>query len=312
MTIFLAIFQFVLVLAVAPMMLGLIRKAKAQFQNRIGAPTLLPYWSLLSLLKKEMTITRHSSWVFRAVPFVVFGSALALALLMPSFALIMWPGGVDNLFVIAGIIALSSVFLVFGGMDTASTFGNMGASREMTLSALVEPALFLVVASLGFLAQSWSAGGVLIHFVSSPISLAFAAISLAALLLIILAENARYPVDNPATHLELTMVHEAMVLEYSGPYLALLEYASMIKLTVLALFLANLLVPMGLIVFPVTALGIAVALAAFLAKCAIAAFVIAFIESTIVKMRFYRMQEYMGLAFLLALFGLALAFFSLL
>jgi formate hydrogenlyase subunit 4 len=300
--------QFVIVLAAAPLMLGLVRKFKAAFQNRVGAPVLLPYWSLASLMKKEMTITRHSSWVFRAVPFVVFGSALALALLMPTLAFGLWSTSVDNLFLITGILMLGAVFLVLGGMDTASTFGNMGSSREMTLASLTEPAFFMVIAALGIIAGTWSAGGIVAHFSFSIVSVAYGALTLAALLLIVLAENARYPVDNPATHLELTMVHEAMVLEYSGPYLALLEYASMVKLLVLSLFLANLLVPLGFIAAPLTAAGVIFALLIFMLKLVGAAFVIAFIESTIVKMRFYRMQEYMTLAFLLGLFGLVLAF----
>lgn len=300
--------QFILVLLVAPLTVGLVRKCKARFQNRRGASVFLPYWTLLSLARKEMTITEHSSWVFRAVPFVVSGTALTLAFLIPTIGYGLVPGAADSAFVVAGILALGSVFLVLGGMDTASTFGNMGSSREMTIASLIEPALFVVFASLGALATSWSLGGI-VGYAASHAWLAtvpFASITLVALLLVVLAENARYPVDNPATHLELTMVHEAMVLEYSGPYLALLEYASAIKLTVLSTLLVTLVLPIGLLHGDVTAVGVIYAVAIFLVKVVIAAFAVAFIESTIVKMRFYRMQEYTSLAFLFALAGCAL------
>ena len=301
--------QTLVVLLVAPLTVGLVRKCKARFQNRRGASIFQPYSALLALMKKDMTITRYSSWVFRSVPFVVFGCALVLAALAPTLA--HGTGSVfDNLFLIAGILALGSVFLVFGGMDTASTFGNMGSSREMTIAALVEPALFTVFASLGLLASSWGMGDIAAFFANSTwvAVVPIASITLVGLLFVVLAENARYPVDNPATHLELTMVHEAMVLEYSGPYLALLEYASAVKLTVLGVFLVTLALPIDRMLAALP-LG-AAALIALLIKILVTAFAIAFIESTIVKMRFYRMQEYMSLAFLFAVGGCVLIVIS--
>lgn len=299
------VLQFFLVLLFAPLMVGLVRKFKARFQNRRGASIFLPYWTLLSLARKDMTITRHSSWVFRAVPFIVCGTAFALAFIMPGIAYGILPASADNVFVIAGILALGSVFLVLGGMDTGSTFGNMGSSREMTIASLIEPALFIVFASLGSLAASWSMGGIMEYVSISTWAPAvpYMSVTLVALLFIVLAENARYPVDNPATHLELTMVHEAMVLEYSGPYLALLEYASALKLTVLSVFLVSLVAPFGLLHPGATVTDMFTAVPVFLLKVVLAAFALAFIESTIVKMRFYRMQEYAALAFLFAFAG---------
>ncbi len=309
MNTFVATLQFLAILMLAPLMLGLIRKGKATFQNRIGASVFLPYWSLLSLLKKEMTITRYSSWVFHVVPFFVLGSSLVLALLVPTFVVGIWPSVANNIFMIASVLAIGSIFLVFGGMDTASTFGNMGSSREMTIASLIEPVIYLVFASLGLIAGSWYLDGILMHFALYG-GVAIAGVTLLALLLVVLAENARYPVDNPATHLELTMVHEAMILEYSGPYLAMLEYASMIKLTVLVMLLANLVAPVGLITAPYALSAVAVAIAVALIKFGIGAFLIAAIESTVVKMRFYRMQEYIALAFFLSLAGLIIAFIA--
>lgn len=300
------ILQWVLVLALAPLTVGMVRKMKARFQNRRGASIFLPYLQLASLLRKEMTITTNSSWVFRVVPFVVLGSATLLALIVPSMAFGVVPSSLDNIFLVGAIMAVGSVFLVLGGMDTASTFGNMGSSREMTLAALVEPALYVTLATLALAAGSWSLGGIVAHFALTPWMgvVPAAAVTLVALLLVALAENARYPVDNPATHLELTMVHEAMVLEYSGPYLAMLEYASAIKLTVLLSLITSLVLPWGIAHAPFTLVIFALGMLALVGKLVLGAFAVAFIESTVVKMRFYRMQEYMSIAFLVACAGL--------
>lgn len=305
--------QFAAMLLVAPLFTGCVRACKARLQNRRGPSVFLPYVALLSLLKKEMTITRYSSWVFRVVPFVVLGSALALAALVPTILFGAVPASLSNIFLIGGIAALGAVFLVLGGMDTASTFGNMGSSREMTLAALVEPALYVTLATLGILAGTFGLDGIVAYFATHPWSatVPLASFTLLALLFVVLAENARYPVDNPATHLELTMVHEAMVLEYSGPYLAMLEYASMLKLVVTSLLLANLVAPFWLLTAPFSLFGAVLALAGLLAKIALAALGIALVETLVVKMRFYRMQEYMALALLLALLGFALVSFGL-
>jgi formate hydrogenlyase subunit 4 len=208
------------------------------------------------------------------------------------------------------LLAVGSLFLAFGGMDTGSTFGNMGASREMTLTALVEPALITSLLTLGFVAGAWNLDAIMGHFVSVPwyVGAPYAIVTFAGLLFVVLSENARYPVDNPATHLELTMVHEAMILEYSGPYLAMLEYASAIKLTVLSLFLTDLLLPFG-VAASVNISALAVGLIALLMKLALAGFVIAAIETMIAKMRFYRMQEYMALAYLTSIAGFVAVLF---
>jgi len=308
MYLFLILLQWVVVLVAAPLTVGLVRKMKARYQNRTGASIFLPYWTILSLMRKEMTITRWSSWVFRVVPFVVLMSAVCLALLVPSIAYGVLPLAASNIFLVGAIAALGAVFLVLGGMDTASTFGNMGSSREMTLAALVEPAFYLVLSTLGLVASVWSLDGIVGYFATTgwgavvPVS----SITLFALLAVILAENARYPVDNPATHLELTMVHEAMILEYSGPYLAMLEYASAIKLTVMLGLFINLVLPFGFVTPMMSLSTIPLAIVIFLGKLVLGAWVIATLESTIVKMRFYRMQEYMSVAGIGALVGFIL------
>lgn len=282
------IIQWIVVLALAPFVTGLVRWFKARLQGRHGAAPWLVYVALLTTLKKENVISESRSWVFRCVPFVVLGTAFFLSLALP----LLFPNGglpqVD-LFVLAGVLALGSVFLVLGGLDAATAFGGMGASREMTLAALIEPTVLVTFAAFASVAGSSSLQDVFgngITAISHPALL----LSFAALVLVTLAENARYPVDNPATHLELTMVHEAMVLEYSGPYLAMLEYASSIKLTVFLLILGNLV-------------G-----ASALMTVVVGSFALAFLESSIAKMRFFRMQEYMSIAFFLALAGLILIF----
>ena len=296
--------QPLLFLASAPLFLGIVRRAKARFQNRIGASVFQPYWALLSLLEKDMTVPEWSSWVYHAVPRVVFGVAIVLAFLIPAFGIGIIPAVASNIFFVSGMLAIGAVFLVMGGMDTGSTFGNMGSSREMTLASIIEPTLFLSLATLGALAGSWNISSIVTQMAIEPwANFIPAAFALLALVFVALLENARYPVDNPATHLELTMVHEATVLEYSGPYLAMLEYASMIKLAALSLLVMNLALPFQLALPGAALPTLAAAFGFFWVKFIFAAVAIALIESVVVKMRFYRMQEYAMYAFLIAAVG---------
>ncbi|MBI4591855.1 NADH-quinone oxidoreductase subunit H [Candidatus Uhrbacteria bacterium] len=301
-TVITLIIQVILVLLVAPFVTGLVRWFKARLQGRQGASPFLVYYALLTTLKKEHVISASRSWMFRLVPFMVLGVAVFLALSPP---LLFSDSGISqvDLFVLAGVLALSSVFLVFGGLDAATAFGGMGASREMTLAALIEPAVLTTFAAFATVAGSASVQDI---FGQGMSALAHPALllSFGALILITLAENARYPVDNPATHLELTMVHEAMVLEYSGPYLAMLEYASSLKLTVFLLILGNLIWVKPEIALDGTTIGIA--MLGVLASVVVGSFMLALLESSIAKMRFFRMQEYMSIAFFLALSGLIL------
>ncbi len=313
MNIALLIIQPIFFLALAPLFLGIVRTTKARLQNRRGASIFQPYWALATLCKKEMTIPEWSTWVFHTVPYMVLTTAVVLACIIPAFAVNPLLTSFDNVFLITGVLALGVVFLVFGGMDTGSTFGNMGSSREMILAAIIEPTLFLVFAVLGALYGSWSIGGILANASQFPLH-AIAPTLLAALALAFAAllENARYPVDNPATHLELTMVHEAMVLEYSGPYLAMLEYASAIKLIVLSTLVLNIAMPVYVTVSGVALGAVAIALLIGMIKVVVAPCGLALIETLVVKMRFYRMQEYALLAFLVAvssfIAALAIAF----
>ncbi|MEY4744059.1 MAG: hypothetical protein RL272_4 [Candidatus Parcubacteria bacterium] len=298
--------QVAVVLALAPFATGLVRWCKARLQGRKGASPLLQYVSYASLLKKEMVISPTTSWVFRLAPYSVLASALFVASSLPLVTVDGFLAAHGNFIVIAGMLAIGSVFLVLGGLDPGSAFGGMGSSREMTLAALVEPSIIAVFAAFAVASRSSSVSGMLAVAGKGILVHPGLLMSLIAFIFVLLAENARYPVDNPATHLELTMVHEAMVLEYSGPYLALLEYASSLKLTAFSLLLANLVFPM-----PLAAAGagagtfLAAAVFAVIKLCA-AMGLLALLETSLAKMRFYRMQEYMAITFLAAFGGLIL------
>ena len=301
--------QGIFVILLAPFAQGLVRFCKARLQGRHGASPFLPYYTFATLLKKQMVIPTASSWVFRAVPLVVLGASISLTFILP----LLFVGGklasMSDFLVVAGILMLGSIFLVLGGLDPGSAFGGMGSSREMTIAALVEPTIIMVFAAMSFVTGTFAIDGM----VGQSLILAhpYLLLSIFAFALVALAENARYPVDNPATHLELTMVHEAMILEYSGPYLAMLEAASAIKLTVFGILLSNFIFPSTVITM--AAFGIPTILLAFIfaiVKVVVVMAALALLESTFVKMRFYRMQEFMSIAFFTAMFGMLIALFS--
>jgi len=301
--------QAIFILAVAPLAMGTVRFCKARLQGRLGASPFLPYYTFATLLKKEMVISDVTSWVFRVVPFVVLSTSVVLAFVLP----LLFVGGklasLSDFLFVAGVLMIGSIFLVLGGLDTGSAFGGMGSSREMTIATLIEPTLIMVFVAMGFVSGTFAIDGMMGQ--SLIIAHPYLILSVFAFFLVTLAENARYPVDNPATHLELTMVHEAMILEYSGPYLAMLEYASAIKLTVFAILLANFIFPTTVLaVASLGFLGVIFAIILGTLKVLVAMGLLALLESTIVKMRFYRLQEYMSIAFFTALAGMLIALFS--
>lgn len=301
------IFQIIFVLLIAPFAQGFVRFCKARLQGRRGASPFLPYYTFATLLKKEMVISDATSWIFRAVPFVVLSSAFALVAILP----LLFTGGkfasMSDFLVVGGILIVGSIFLVLGGLDPGSAFGGMGSSREMTIASLLEPTIIMVFATISFVTGTFAIDGMVGQ--SLIFSHPYLLLSVFAFALVTLAENARYPVDNPATHLELTMVHEAMILEYSGTYLAMLEYASAIKLTVFAILLSNLIFPGSVFVLDGFAPAV-VAIVIGVMKVVVAMGLLALLESTIVKMRLYRMQEYMSIAFFTAMFGMVVALLS--
>lgn len=302
--------QVVVVVTFAPLATGVVRRVKAFLQGRHGPPVLLPYWTLLTLMRKEMVLSTSTSWVFRAAPYVVLATALLSAAVLPLVA----RGGIaaplSHMVVVAGIWMLGAVFLVLAGLDSASAFGGMGSSREMTISAFLEPALIVTLASFALASGSSTVDGMLAIGGRGLLSRPWVLPALVSLGLIALGENARYPVDNPATHLELTMVHEAMVLEYSGPYLALMELASMVKLAVFALLLVNIVLPAGLLTTATGIVALAAAPLVTAVKLGAAMVLLALVESSMAKLRFYGLPEYFFGSLFLGLTSLALGLFA--
>lgn len=306
----LTLVQTVVVVALAPLATGLVRRGKALLQGRRGAPVTLPYWTILTLMKKEVVLSSSTSWVFRAAPFAVLATSLVSAAVLPLVARGGAAAPLSHLLVVAGVWMIGAVFLVLGGLDSASAFGGMGASREMTISAFLEPALIVAFSAFAVASGSLTVDGMLSVAGPGLVSHPWLLPAVASLALVALGENARYPVDNPATHLELTMVHEAMVLEYSGPYLAVMELSSMVKLAVFALLVGNLVVPAGLLTPASGLAALALAPVSACLKLVVVMAALSALESSMAKLRFYGLPEYFFGALFLGLTSLALGLFA--
>src|SRR3989441_2391993 len=239
--------QPLLALALAPALVGFIRWLKARLQNSRGAPMWQPYFEIRKLFGKEAVVSHTASWLFRATPFVVFGASVIVASFVPLVIVPAGPLVVGDLFAAVYLLLLGTFFLALAGLDTGSPFGGMGASREMTVVALTEPTVALSIMALALNARSTSFSQIVAATIAEPAAVLGPGhlLAFAALFGVTLAETGRLPVDNPSTLLELTMIHEAMVLEYSGPYLALIEWGAALKLLVFLVIAANLFVPWG-------------------------------------------------------------------
>jgi formate hydrogenlyase subunit 4 len=302
----LTLLQVIVVVALAPLATGVVRKSKAWLQGRQGPPVHLAYWTVLTLMRKETVLSASTSWVFRAAPVVVLATSLLSAAILPLVVRGGAGAPLSNMVMVAGIWMVGAVFLVLGGLDAASAFGGMGASREMTISAFLEPALLVTFAAFAVASGSPTVDGMLAVAGTGLASHPWLLPAVAGLALVALGENARYPVDNPATHLELTMVHEAMVLEYSGPLLGMMELAAMIKLAVFALLIGNLLVPAGMATPASGLAAMAAAPLAAVAKLAVVMALLGLLESSMAKLRFYGLPEYFFGSLFLGLTSLAL------
>ena len=303
--------QMLLVLFVAPALIGVTRKAKARLVRRRGAPILQPYRDLVRLLRKEVVLAHNASWLFRVTPYLIFAATWVAAALVPTFAtglLFSWSG---DLIAIIALLASARFFLALAGMDVGTSFGGIGSSREVMIASLAEPAMLTIVFSLALIAGS-TALSTMADFMASPavglrVSLGLA---LFALLIVAVAENGRIPVDNPATHLELTMVHEAMVLEYSGRHLALIELATALKLLLYISLIACLFLPWGAASPADGAAATAIGVGAYLIKLAVSGMLLAVFETAIAKMRVFRVPEFLGAALMLGLLATLLRFVS--
>jgi len=304
------VLQTALLLLLAPLVSGCIRNWKAKLQNRRGPRVWQPYFDILKFLRKDMVISEHASWVFSFAPCVVFLTALLAGLMVPMVtaeAPLSLFGGV---LAVIGLLALGRFFLALGGLDPGSAFGGMGSSREMTLSAIAEPAMMLAIFTVAITAGSTD----LSHIVQATQGLSLKLLNpthvmaFAALFIVLLAETGRIPVDNPATHLELTMIHEAMLLEYSGRNLAFMEWGASIKQLVLMTLLVNVFFPVGLVGSPASAAAVGISLGAYLVKLLGLSAAVVVVETTNAKMRLFRVPDLLSAAFVLATLALLSTF----
>jgi formate hydrogenlyase subunit 4 len=303
-----ALLQAVGLLAVAPLLRSGIKKMKATMQTRKGPPLLQGYYDLAKLLRKETVRSETASWVYVLGPRVYFAAAVAATTLVPVLVAAAPLEGAGGILGLVGILALGRFALAAAALDTGSPFGGMGSSREMTIAALAEPALMLGLFTSALAAGSLDLGAVVRGaLVPGALFRPSDILALAGLFVVLIAETGRIPVDNPATHLELTMIHEAMVLEYSGPDLALVEWASALKELLYITLLIDLFIPIG-IATTTTAAALAVAVVAWAGKVLVFAVVITLVETTNAKLRLFRVPELVAVSLGLGFIALAIRF----
>jgi formate hydrogenlyase subunit 4 len=294
--------QIVLVVALAPLVTGWVRFVKSRLNGRRGASPLQPYRDVYRLLQKEAIVAHSASWVFRAAPYVTFAAVWLAACIVPTFTTNLFLAPAADLIALVALLAVARFWTALAGMDVGTAFGGIGASREMLIASLAEPAMLMVTFSLSLISGSTAPVQIITFILSGGVGIEVSlGLSLGALVMVAIAENGRIPIDNPATHLELTMVHEAMVLEYSGRHLALIEGAGMVRLTLFTALIASLFFPWGIAQPGGGALGVLIGLGAFLAKAFILATALALFETMIAKMRVFRYADFLGGALLLGL-----------
>ncbi len=300
------ILQLVAVFALAPLLTGVMRKVKARTQKRIGASVFQPYYELSKLWAKDEVVSDCSSWIFRSTPWIVAVATITAALFVPVFLPFSPFSAAGDVLLVIGLLALARFFTMLAGIDAASAFGGIGTSREMMMSSLVEPGLFLTIfvvsLSLGGTNLTSLVGAAAQSGVVIAPSMLFGLISF---FIIILAETGRLPFDNPATHLELTMVHEAMVLEYSGRSLALIEWSQSTKQLMLFALLVDLFLPLGMPTSSsagLAALGLGAL--AVLTKVGLLAVAVAYVETRVAKWRLFRVPDLLAVAIATAMVGM--------
>jgi formate hydrogenlyase subunit 4 len=302
--------QIAVLLFVAPLFVGWVKMVKCWFQGRTSPNLMQPYRDIRKLLSKDVTIAEEASWIFRFTPYLVFGVSVMAGGIIPILSTDLPLSATADVIALVALFAIARFFTALAGMDIGTAFGGMGSSREMTIASLAEPAMLMAVFAVSLVSRSTSLSQMAIvisqgHSLLRP-SLVFA---LLAFVLIALAETGRVPVDNPATHLELTMIHEAMILEYSGRHLALIEWAGMMKLFLFVVLGIASFFPWG-IAQQDDYLSVAAAFPVLLFKLGVAGVGLVLIETGLAKMRIFRVTEFLGSAFLFATLGM-LSFFML-
>jgi len=303
--------QILLVLALAPLLTGFVRKIKARLMRRRGPPLLQPYRDLVRLMRKDTVVAHNASWLFRAAPYLIFACTWLASALVPSFAADLPFSPAADLIALTALLGSARFFLALAGMDVGTSFGGIGASREVMIASLAEPAMIMIVFTIALFAGSTQLGTIATLFATSPVALRVSlGLALVALVIVAIAENGRIPVDNPATHLELTMVHEAMVLEYSGRHLALIEFSTSLQLLLYLSLIAAIFVPWGVAITGATPAAYAFGGLVYVAKIAIGGALLGAFESAIAKMRVFRVPVFLGTALMLGLLGTLLLFLS--
>jgi formate hydrogenlyase subunit 4 len=299
-----AITQTLLFVALAPLLSGWLKCCKCRLQNRKSPSLLQPYRDLLKLTRKQPVVSEQASWIFTKSPYIIFSAMVLAASVVPLIAVNLPTAASADVIVLVGFFAFARFFLALAGLDIGTAFGGMGSSREMTISSLAEPAMLMAVFTLTMTASTTNLSLAISHVLQEGLVLRPSFVfALFALILVAVAETGRIPVDNPATHLELTMIHEAMILEYSGRHLALIEWASQLKLMLYGVLIANIFFPWG-IAQGVSPQALSYGLLAIAGKLAVLAIMLAISETLVAKMRLFRVQEYLSFAYLLGLLGM--------
>lgn len=303
--------QMFLLLLLAPLLTGFIRKVKARLLRRQGPALLQPYRDLFKLLRKEVVLADSASWLFRVAPYLIFAAVWVAAALVPTFASGLPFSWTADLIAIVALLGTARFFLALAGLDVGTSFGGLGASREMMIASLAEPAMLMMVFTISLLAGTTQLSAVAQFMLSDGVGVRISLVlAMLALSIVAIAENARIPVDNPATHLELTMIHEAMVLEYAGRHLAMIELAAALKLLLYVSLLACIFTPWGMAAASAGFSAYLIGVAIYVAKLIVAGFLLAVFETGIAKMRIFRVDEFLGVALMLGLLGTLLLFVS--
>ena len=298
------ILQTFCVVLAAPLMAGWVKWLKCKLQNRRGPVPWQPYYDLIRLARKQVVIAESASPIFRVAPYIVFSVTIIAVSVVPVVSVQLPIAAMADVMALVGFLALAKFFLALAGMDVGTAFGGMGSSREVTISSLAEPALLMAFFTLAMNVSTTNLSTMIAHLSQQQLTLYPSLIfSSMALILVAIAETGRIPIDNPATHLELTMIHEAMILEYSGRHLALMEWASMLKLTLFSLLIVNLIVPAG-VAMNLAPDALFTGAAAACIKLIIWGGILAVSETIQAKMRLFRAPQYLGLVFILSLLGM--------
>lgn len=308
---FLQFIQITLIVVIAPLVMGITRTVRARLLRRRGPPLFQMYRDLWKLMHKEAVVAHNASWLYRSAPYFVFAATWVAAGLVPTYATGLVFSWTADLIAIVALLGTARFALALAGMDIGTAFGGIGSSREMMIASLAEPAMILIAFTVALIAGTTQLSAIATIFLTAETGLRVSlALALLALIVVGIAENARIPVDNPATHLELTMVHEAMILEYSGRHLAMIEAAAAVKLVAYFSLIACLFFPFGMDIGDKSLAGILLGIVSWIAKLAVLAVALPIVETSVAKMRVFRYPAFLGGAFAAAALAVFLRFVS--